>query len=175
MKPSLRLFKATPHQSRAMLPQNASFLDHYDWKKLDSGSEISIGEKQLLIMLLRIFFGSSMRAGDVKNVSDPNSLSQLAISMQQPGERFELLESQTNLPSGYFKTPLADAGSHGIYAALKANGSDAPSYFVYESRENLVFYIGPDFLHGEPGSTVINCLTLDLSFKPDGSYTLRTK
>ena len=156
-----------------MLPQNASFLDIYEWRKVDNNIDVTVGEKQLILVLLRLFFGPAQEAGAVEDVSEPNSLAELAITMQLPGERFDQLESQTSLARGFFKAPHPPTLSEKIFLAKKDNNTEAPSYFVYEQNQNLVFYIGPDFLHNEIQSTVINCLILDSLFKPVASFTLR--
>lgn len=156
-----------------MIPCSSDFLKTYDWRSMESSHEVSPGEKQLLMSLLRLFFGPAIIAGQVKDVSEPNSLAQLATTMHQQGERFQLLEEQTSLHSGYFQAPYQTGPQEGIYIAFKDNMAEAPSYFIYEKKENLIIYIGPDFLHGEASSTVVNCLSLNASFEPTSSHTLR--
>lgn len=156
-----------------MLPQNADFLNIFDLNTIDNQSDLSIGEKQLILVLLRLFFGAAQQAGAVKNVSEPISLANLAIIMHRPGERFDQIEKQTSLQDGFFKIPHASTVDQKMYIAKQNNNIDAPSYFIYEHNANLVFYVGPDFFHGEPQHVVINCLPLDNNYKPLESYTLR--
>lgn len=94
--------------------------------------------------------------------------------MRLPGERYNQLEQQTSLPQGYFQS-VFPPNQEGIYAAKQNNGLEAPSFFIYEISSNLVLYIGPNFFHGESQFTVINCLTLDNSFNPIESYSLKEK
>jgi hypothetical protein len=158
-----------------MIPQTAQFLSVYDWKSCDGDLSLLSGEKQFIVMLLRLFFGVAQQAGKVKDVSEPTSLASLAVTMRLPGERYDQLERQTSLPQGYFRSVFIPSGQRGIYVAKQNNGMDAPSFFVYESTSNLVLYIGPDFFHNEPQFTVVNCLVLDNNFNPTESHSLKEK
>ena len=41
------------------------------------------------------------------------------------------------------------------------NPDRLPSYILYEAKNNLMFYIGPDFFHSRPEIKVINTLMLN--------------
>jgi hypothetical protein len=157
-----------------MLPKNAEFLAAISYARIDNNSGLSIAERQLLLTLVRLFFGPAQQAGAVRDVSEPESLAELAASMHRPGERFDQLERQTSLPEGFFSSPYSRPGAAALYVATQENIDRPPSYFLYESSENIVLYVGPDFLHELPDQTVINCMRLDSRFRPTESHTLRT-
>lgn len=156
-----------------MLLGDESFLDSITPEDIDDGEELSLREKKLLLISTRFFFGPANEWRVVQDVSNPNSLGHMAELLHQPGERFSQLERQTSLPTGYFSANRSSDGNVRLYAGKQINEGYSPSYYLYEERFNLTFYIGPDFLHGIPGHVVINCMPLDDNFRPQESHTLR--
>jgi hypothetical protein len=156
-----------------MLPPNAHFLDALIWTDIENRTTLLGEERQLILAVLRCFFGPAQQAGSVQNVSSPASLQQLNAIMRSPGERYDELEAQTSLPAHFFDGTGTQGVAPKLYIAKKTTAGLPPRYFGYEPTWNLTLYIGPDILHNVPQQTVINCVTLTDSFVPDGSYTLR--
>ncbi|MES2791105.1 MAG: hypothetical protein V4719_15940 [Planctomycetota bacterium] len=154
-----------------MLPPDESFLAHLLPISIDGSPNTR--EKEMLLNALRFWFGPAQGWGTVQNVTDANSLNQLNVTLRQPGERYDLLELQTSLPTGYFASNQPAVTQVQIYAAKRDNVGLPPTYFLYEAFHNLTFYIGPDFLHNIPNHIVINTLVLDAQHIPRQSYTLR--
>ena len=92
-------------------------------------------------------------------------------------ERYKILETQTALGPGYFAQEHQAPDQVKLYAATdKRDNSDnpkrLPSYILHEAKNNLMFYIGPDFFHGRPDIKVINTITLDSWHSGQESHTL---
>ncbi|BBO35590.1 hypothetical protein [Lacipirellula parvula] len=154
-----------------MLPRDEFFLAALQATDLDGGGNTR--EKEMLLTTLRFYFGPAQGWGAVHNVSDAASLAQLDLTLRQPGERYEVLEQQTSLSSGYFSQNHSAAGQVALYVARKDNNGLSPSYFIYEASRNLTLYVGPDLLHNLPGHLVANALVLDGQYCPVESFTLR--
>ncbi|MEW4453787.1 hypothetical protein AB1L30_14025 [Bremerella sp. JC817] len=155
-----------------MFPLDESFLAAINPSDVHGG--INLREKEMVLTTLRFYFGPAQGWGAVHDVSDPGSLNQLNHTLRQPGERYDLLESQTPLAAGHFSQGHASTGMVTLYVAKKDNPGLSPSYFVYELETNLTLYIGPDLLHNMPGHLVLNCLVLAPDHRPTQSLTLRT-
>lgn len=156
-----------------MLPPDGSFLAPL--KPADIDGAPNDLEKEMLLGALRFYFGPAQWWNGVKDVSEPNSLKDLDKDLRKPGQRYEKLEQQTDLPTGYFAADHVATNKVKLYAAItRDNEFRAPQYFLYEARYNLTLYVGPDFYHDPQGKLpVVNTLVLDDKHRPVESYTLR--
>jgi len=122
-------------------------------------------EKQMLLAALRFFFGPAQFWEAIVDNEPSKDLSGV----------YKILEEQTGLGKGYFGTPHPPTDQVKLYAATNirdAKDLRLPSYFLYEASKNLYFYVGPDFLHGEPWKNVINTQPLNDDYKSKSSHTL---
>jgi len=154
-----------------MLPLDESFLATL--QPADVDGQPNLREKEMVLTALRFYFGPAQGWGAVHDVTEPNSLNELDAILRRPGERYELLEQQTGLSAGYFAADQPATNQVKLHAVKRDNPSHMPSFFLYEARHNLTFYIGPDFHHGQQERVVINTLVLDTQHRPVKSHTLR--
>jgi hypothetical protein len=156
-----------------MLPPDDSFLDGLTPTDVDGSPNLL--EKDMLLVAARFFFGPGQWWNAIKDVSEPNSLNELDKILRKPGERYEKLEQQTDLPEGYFNKNHVATNQVKLHVASKRDEhTRVPQYFLYEPRFNLSLYVGPDILHGKP-VPVINALVLDDQHRPTESYTFIVK
>ncbi|TWT38755.1 hypothetical protein [Blastopirellula retiformator] len=156
-----------------MLPSNADFLSSLQIMAIDAGPSVSLVEKQLLLALVRLYFGPAQESGAVQDVSSPDSLRHIGELIHAPNERFDQLERQTSLPDGFFARTSTEPVQPTFFVATQDNGEQPESFHIYERSRNLSIYVGPDFLHGQASKTVVNCLVLNETFLPTSSHTLR--
>ena len=130
----------------------------------------SKGEKEMLLAALRFYFGPAMKleavAKDTPNLDGLNALLR---------DRYKVLETQTALPDGYFAQEHQAASLVKLYVATdtrKDNPKRLPSYILHEAKNNLMFYVGPDFFHSRPDIKVINSIKLDPRHSGQESHTL---
>ena len=130
----------------------------------------SKGEKEMLLTALRFYFGPAMKlkavAKDTPNLDGLNALLR---------DRYRVLETQTALPDGYFAQEHQAASLVKLYVATdtrKDNPKRLPSYILHEAKNNLMFYVGPDFFHSRPDIKVINSIKLDPRHSGQESHTL---
>jgi hypothetical protein len=156
-----------------MLPPDELFLSAV--QPVDVDGQPNLLEKKMLLAALRFYFGPGQWWNTVRDVTDVNSLDRLNTTLRQPGERYETLEQQTGLGANYFANDHPNTDQVKLYAAATRNNPGrVPSYFLYEARYNLTFYVGPDWYHDPRGKLVaINTLVLDAQHRPVRSHTLR--
>ena len=109
------------------------------------------------------------------------------ITLCAPGERYEILEDKTGLSDGYFSEEHQTPADVALYAAADTrnnpdNPKRLPSYFLYEAKNNLTFYLGPGRVRIHKnnqcytGPRVLNTLVLehkdDRKHRPRQSHTL---
>ena len=172
-------------QSRTnpMLPPNASFLDALQPADIDG--QLDTGEKEMLLAALRFYFRTAQWWNTVrKELNDDNDLDRLHDTLRSPGERYDILERKTRLGDGYFAQEHRIPNQVKLYAATDTrdhpeNPGRLPSYFLYEAKNNLTFYVGPGVVRVEGREVlrhVINALVLhhtdDRKHRPIQSYTL---
>jgi peptidoglycan hydrolase-like protein with peptidoglycan-binding domain len=132
----------------------------------------SKGEKEMLLSALRFYFGPAKKLKAVaKDIPDLGGLNALLR------ERYKMLETQTALPDGYFAQEHQTPGQVKLYAATDKlddpnNPDRLPSYILHEAKNNLLFYVGPDFFHAQPARKVINTVKLDSRHLGSESHTL---
>ena len=133
----------------------------------------SKGEKEMLLSALRFYFGPAKKLKAVaKDIPDLGGLNALLR------ERYKMLETQTALPDGYFAQEHQAPGQVKLYAATDTrnkpdeNPDRLPSYILHEAKNNLMFYVGPDFFHAQPARKVINTVKLDSGHFGRESHTL---
>jgi hypothetical protein len=132
-------------------------------------------EKKMLLAALRFYFGPAQWwKALTKDKLTQDDLNNLNGALRKPGERYELLEQQTDLGQGYFGRDHQATDQVKLYAATNTrnNPDRLPSYFLYEESHNLTFYVGPDFLHNRPNIKVINTLVLDEYYLARESHTI---
>jgi hypothetical protein len=156
-----------------MLPPDELFLSAV--QSVDVDGQPNLVEKKMLLAALRFYFGPGQWWNTVRDVTDVNALDRLNTTLRQPGERYETLEQQTGLGANYFANDHPNTDQVKLYAAATRNNPGrVPSYFLYEARNNLTFYVGPDWYHDPGGKlVVINTLVLDARHRPVRSHTLR--
>jgi hypothetical protein len=132
-------------------------------QSVDVDGQPNLVEKKMLLAALRFYFGPGQWWNTVRDVTDVNALDRLNTTLRQPGERYETLEQQTGLGANYFANDHPNTDQVKLYAAATRNNPGrVPSYFLYEARNNLTFYVGPDWYHDPGGKlVVINTLVLD--------------
>jgi hypothetical protein len=172
-------------QSRTspMLPPTGSFLATLQPADIDG--QLDSGEKEMLLAALRFYFGTAQWWNTVrKELSDDNDLDKLHDTLQSPGERYDILERKTSLGDGYFAEEHRIPGQVKLYAATDTrdypeNPDRLPSYFLYEAKNNLTFYVGPGRVRVEGREVlrhVFNALVLhhkgDRKYRPIQSHTL---
>ncbi len=166
-----------------MLPPTASFLAALQPADIDG--QLDSGEKEMLLAALRFYFGTAQWWNTVrKELSDDNDLDKLHDTLHSPGERYDILERKTSLGDGYFAQEHQIPGQVKLYAATDTrdypeNPDRLPSYFLYEAKNNLTFYIGPGRVRVEGREVlrhVFNTLVLhhkgDRKHRPIQSHTL---
>ena len=130
-----------------MLPPTASFLAALQPADIDGQPDS--GEKEMLLAALRFYFGPAQWWNTVrKELNDDNDLDKLHDTLHSPGERYDILERKTGLGDGYFAQEHQIPGQVKLYAATDTrdnpdNPDRLPSYFLYEAKNNLTFYVGP--------------------------------
>ena len=126
----------------------------------------------MLLTALRFYFGPANKlkavAKDIPNLVGLNALLR---------DRYKMLETQTGLPDGYFAQEHRAPRRVKLYVATdkrnKPNNPDRlPSYILHEAKNNLMFYVGPDFFHARPAIKVINTVKLDSGHLGRESHTL---
>ena len=127
----------------------------------------------MLLTALRFYFTPAQAWGAVHDVTEPNSLNELNEILRRPCERYEMFATPTGTPAGYFAADHPVTNQVKLYEAKRNNPDQMPSYFLYEARHNLTFYIGPDIHHGQVERFVINTLVLEDQHRPKKSHTLR--
>lgn len=185
--PSLPSAEKTPKYVKTptnpMLPPTASFLAALQPADIDG--QLDSGEKELLLAALRFYFGTAQWWNTVrKELSDDNDLDKLHDTLHSPGERYDILERKTSLGDGYFAQEHQIPSQVKLYAATDTrdypeNPDRLPSYFLYEARNNLTFYVGPGRVRVEGREVlrhVISTLVLhhkgDRKYRPIQSHTL---
>jgi hypothetical protein len=166
-----------------MLPPTASFLAAL--RPADIDGQPDSGEKEMLLAALRFYFGPAQWWNTVrKELSDDNDLDKLHDTLHSPGERYDILERKTSLGDGYFAQEHQIPGQVKLYAATDTrdypeNPDRLPSYFLYEAKNNLTFYVGPGRVRVEGREVlrhVFNTLVLhhkgDRKHRPIQSHTL---
>ena len=97
------------------------------------------------------FFGPAQWWNTVrKELNDDNDLDKLYETLRTSGGRYDILEQKTGLGDGYFAKEHQTPGQVKLYVATdtrKDNPKRLPSYILYEAKNNLMFYLGPDFFH----------------------------
>ena len=136
-----------------MLPPDGSFLAKL--KPADINGPPSKGEKEMLLTALQFYFVVAQWWNTVRkelnNESDLNGLHDL---LRRAGERYDILEQNTSLSNGYFAEEHQTPGRVKLYAAPDTrknpdNPDGLPSYFLYEAKNNLTFYVGPGHIRLE--------------------------
>ncbi len=155
------------------LPRDESFLDSTTSNDVDGDETVCDQDRRHVLAALRFFFGPARAWRAVRDVSEASSLAHLAVSLHQPGERFDRLEQRTSLPAGFFSSVRHAPAQVRLFVERQSNGELVPSFSAYEQQSNITIYIGPDFLHGMPNETVLNCMPLDDEYRPQASFTLR--
>ena len=166
-----------------MLPPTASFLAALQPADIDGQPDS--GEKEMLLAALRFYFGPAQWCNTVrKELNDDNDLDKLHDTLHSPGERYDILERKTGLGDGYFTQEHQIPDQVKLYAATDTrdnpdNPDRLPSYFLYEAKNNLTFYIGPGRVRVEGREVlrhVFNTLVLhhkgDRKHRPIQSHTL---
>jgi hypothetical protein len=159
--------------SQLMLPPDPSFLAGI--QAVDIDGQPNVKEKEMLRAVLSFYFGPAQWWNTVRKTSkDDNALNQLDQLLRKPGERYDILEQQTTLPAGYFAQEQRAPTEVKLYAATDTRNSPdnpehLPSYFLYETKKNLSFYVGP--APGRPDVRVMNTLVLDDKHRPRQSHT----
>ena len=166
-----------------MLPPTASFLAGLQPADIDG--QLDSGEKEMLLAALRFYFWTAQWWNTVrKELSDDNDLDKLHDTLHSPGERYDILERKTSLGDGYFAQEHRIPGQVKLYAATDTrvypeNPDRLPSYFLYEAKNNLTFYIGSGRVRVEGCELlrhVFNVLVLhhkaDRKYRPIQSHTL---
>ena len=130
-----------------MLPPDGSFLAALQPADIDGQPDL--GEKEMLLAALQFYFGPAQWWNTVrKELNNDNDLDKLHDTLRTPGERYDILEQKTGLPDGYFAEEHQTPGQVKLYAATDTrnnpdNPDRLPSYFLYEAKNNLTFYVGP--------------------------------
>ena len=151
-----------------MLPSDESFL--VALQPADVDGQLNIREKEMLLAVLRFYFGPANKWGQVEDVTgNADEMAFIDSLLRQPGDRYEALEKQTSLGEGYFDGVHQATDQVKLYAAAKP---DTSKRFLYEARHNLTFYAGPDTLHGDEEVFALNALVLDARYRPVESYTV---
>ena len=176
-------FAIRTHEANPMLPPNASFLAALQPADIDG--QPNLGEKEMLLAALQFYFGPAKWWNTVrKEMNDDNDLDKLYETLRTSGERYEILEQKTGLGDGYFAEEHQTPGQVKLYAATDTrdnpdNPGGLPSYFLYEAKNNLTFYVGPGrvlFEGREVLRHVFNTLVLDhkddRKHRPSQSHTL---
>jgi hypothetical protein len=144
----------------------------------DPEKNLTEDEKEMLLGALRFYFGPATKfwGALTKDALTLDNLNDLNRDLRKPGERYEILEQQTDLGLGYFASTHQVPDQVKLYAAKVTPKDENPdhlaSYFLYEARSNLTFYVGPDFFHHRPTVKVTNTLVLDERHVALSSHTL---
>ncbi len=166
-------------RTNPMLPPDASFLAALQPADIDGQPDL--GEKEMLLAALRFYFGPAQWWNTVrKELNDDNDLDKLYETLRTSGERYDILEQKTGLGDGYFAEVHQTPGPVKLYAATDTrdnpdNPDGLPSYFLYEAKNNLTFYVGPGRVRVEGREVlrhVFNTLVLDRKHRPSQSHTL---
>ena len=170
-------------RTNPMLPPDASFLAALQPADIDG--QPNLGEKEMLLAALRFYFGTAQFWNTVrKELNDDNDLDKLYETLRTSGERYDILEWQTGLGPGYFAEEHQTPGQVKLCAATDTrdnpdNPDRLPSYFLYEAKNNLTFYVGPGRVRVEGREVlrhVFNTLVLDhkddRKHRPSQSHTL---
>ena len=173
-------FAVRTHEANPMLPPDGSFLAALQPADIDG--QPNLGEKEMLLAALRFYFGPAQWWNTVrKELNDDNDLDKLYDTLRTPGERYDILEQKTGLGDGYFAKEHETPGQVKLYAATdtRDNPDRLPSYFLYEAKNNLTFYVGPGRVRFEGHDLlrhVFNTLVLDdkddRKHRPSQSHTL---
>jgi hypothetical protein len=129
-------------------------------------------EKEMLLIALRFYFGPGQKLKAV--AKDTPDLVGLNALLQN---RYRVLETQTSLGAGYFAQEHQAPDRIKLYVAPdKRDNSDnprrLPSYILYEAKNNVMIYCGPDLFHQRPDIKVINIIKLDPRHSGMESHTL---
>ena len=165
------------------LPPDASFLAALQPADIDG--QPNLDEKEMLLAALRFYFWTAQWWNTVrKELNDDNDLDKLYETLRTSGERYDILEQKTGLGDGYFAEEHQTPGQVKLYAATDTrdnpdNPDRLPSYFLYEAKNNLTFYVGPGRVRVEGREVlrhVLNTLVLDhkddRKHRPSQSHTL---
>ena len=126
-------------------------------------------EKEMLLRALQFYFGPAEKLKAVaEDKFEPDGLNALLR------KRYKILETQTALGAGYFDQEHQAQEQIKLYVATDKldNPDRLPSYILYEAKNNLMFYVGPDFFHQEPARKVINTVKLNPRHLAQESHTL---
>ena len=173
-------FAVRTDEANPMLPPDGSFLAAL--RPADIDGQPTLGEKEMLLAALQFYFGPAQWWNAVrKELNDDNDLDKLYDILRTPGERYDILEQKTGLGDGYFAKEHETPGHVKLYAATgtRDNPDNLPSYFLYEAKNNLTFYVGPGRVRFEDHDLlrhVFNTLVLDhkgdRKHRPSQSHTL---
>jgi hypothetical protein len=176
-------FAVRTYEANPMLPPDGSFLAALQAADIDG--QPNLGEKEMLLAALQFYFGPAQWWNTVrKELNDDNDLDKLYETLRTSGERYEILEQKTGLGDGYFAEEHHTPGQVKLYAATDMrdnpdNPDGLPSYFLYEAKNNLTFYVGPGRVRVEGREVlrhVFNTLVLDhkddRKHRPSQSHTL---
>ena len=126
----------------------------------------------MLLTALRFYFGPAKKLKAVaKDTPDLVGLNALLR------DRYKVLETQTALRCWLLR-PRTSGSSPGQtlrrdrQARQPRQPRRLPSYILYEAKNNLMFYVGPDFFHQRPDIKVINIIKLDPRHSGEESHTL---
>jgi hypothetical protein len=166
-----------------MLPPDGSFLKALHPSDIDG--QPNLDEKEILLIALQFYFGPGLWWNTVRNeLNNEGDLNTLHDILRAPGERYDILEQKTSLSDGYFAEEHQAPGQVKLYAAPDTrenpdNPEGLPSYFLFEAKNNLTFYVGPGYIHLESQNLlrhVFNTLVLHhkgtRKHRPSQSHTM---
>ena len=175
-------FAVRTHEANRTLPPNGSFLAALQPADIDG--QPNLGEKEMLLAALQFYFGPAQWWNTVRKEMNDDDLDKLYETLRTSGERYDILEQKTGLGDGYFAKEHQAPGQVKLYAATDTldnpdNPDGLPSYFLYEAKNNLTFYVGPGRVRFEGHDLlrhVFNTLVLDhkgdRKHRPSQSHTL---
>ncbi len=158
---------------------DGSFLENLKPQAILVGSQnIYDDDKKMLLNALRFYFGPANTFWDAvtQDPLEPEHLKNASAHLRRPGQRYDILEKLPGLGRGYFSKPHQVPEHVQLYAARDTTPPhdkeyEFKRYFLYEAKNNLTFYIGPDFFHGRPTVKVINTFVLDDRYMVESSHT----
>ena len=157
-------------QADPILPPNAEFLAALQADDVVGPPDLADEEKKMLLAALRFYFGPAQWWNAVAK----EALGPLRFYFR-PVKWWNAVVQDLDLGPAFANArPAVDQIE--LYATKRDNPDHPehlPSYFLYEAQNNLMLYVGPDFLHNLVWHVVINTMVLNPQHRPVESYTLR--
>ena len=119
-------------QADPILPPNAEFLNGLQTENVVGPSKLADEDKEMLLAASRFYFGS---------VQWWNAVG------KDRGMRPRRFYLRSDLLPGRFSQASPTAPDQANLHAIRLPNEGQRSYFLYEVRSNLTFYVGPDFRH----------------------------